>query len=92
MSKNKPSKGLVTFDAEGNNDPNSKYFSRVPHVPSNNSGVTIGRGYDMKHRTKTEVIADLVNAGVPKKEGELLAGGAGLSGAKAKTFIKKKRN
>lgn len=90
MANNYPTKGLVTFEAEGNNNPKSIHFSRVAHVPSNSSGVTIGRGYDMKKRTKTKIITDLVNAGISKKESGLLAEGAGLSGTSAKTFIKKK--
>ncbi|EIO4562494.1 hypothetical protein LQM11_003074 [Vibrio parahaemolyticus] len=47
-------KGQLTFDAEGNDDENSIYFTRKAHVPTNNngvvignSGVTIGRGLDV---------------------------------------------
>lgn len=41
----------MTFDQEGLENPGKKYHSRVPHVPSSSSGVTIGRGYDMKYKT-----------------------------------------
>ena len=53
-----PREGLLTFRAEGNNIKGSRYYSRVLHwpgIPSQckrfGSGVTIGRGYDMKHRS-----------------------------------------
>lgn len=49
--------GQVTFDAEGNDDSNSIYFSRVVHWPGGVSGVTIGRGYDFGHRGDASVIA-----------------------------------
>jgi len=80
--------GQLTFDAEGNDNPNSIYFSRRPHVPSETSGVTIGRGYDMKERSEQEVIDDLRQAGVGQAKAQRLAAGAGLAGARAKAFIK----
>lgn len=80
--------GQLTFDAEGNDNENSRYFSRRPHVPSDSSGVTIGRGYDFKHRSVQEVIDDLCEAGVPRARASRLADGAGLSGDRAKAFIR----
>src|SRR5690606_34158303 len=53
------SQGQVTFDAEGNDIPGNAYFSRVLHWPGGASGVTIGRGYDMKERTQAAVLQDL---------------------------------
>lgn len=50
----------LTFEAEGNDDHTSRYYSRRSHVPSRTSGVTIGRGYDMKMRTAEEVQKDLL--------------------------------
>ena len=47
----------MTFDAEGNDDSNSIYFSRVIHWPGGISGVTIGRGYDFGHRGSADLIA-----------------------------------
>nr|WP_254893367.1 peptidoglycan-binding protein [Salmonella enterica] len=36
-------RGKLTYDAEGNNIPNSRYYSRVIHWPGNEgSGVTLG--------------------------------------------------
>lgn len=53
---------------------------------SNNSGVTIGAGYDMKHRTESEIVKDLTAVGVDKATATAMSKGAGLSGTKAKTF------
>lgn len=81
-------KGLVTYDAEGNDIQASKYFSRVIHWPGNSlSGVTIGRGYDMGNRTKVVVKQDMIKAGIPAKTAKALSEGAGLKGAKAKEFV-----
>lgn len=80
--------GQVTFDAEGNDVESSRYFSRVIHWPGNaESGVTIGRGYDMGNRTKAEVRQDLIKAGVYKDQADKLAEGARLKGAAAKEFV-----
>lgn len=83
----KVTQGQLTFDAEGNDDADSKYFSRVPHWPGGASGVTIGRGYDMKNRTKKQVLRDLEAAGVGEDEAQKLAKGAGLKGAAAEKFV-----
>lgn len=80
-------KGQLTFDAEGNEG--GKWHSRTPHVPSNSSGLTIGRGYDMKFRTAEQVEKQLIEAGLSKEAARAYAGGAGLSGDAARAFIKK---
>lgn len=77
-------RGQVTFDSEGNEG--GRWHSRTPHVPSDNSGLTIGRGYDMKHRTRESIRADLVAAGVDATVAEKYAGAAGLFGDKAKAY------
>jgi hypothetical protein len=84
------SKGQLTFDAEGKEG--GKHHSRRPHWPGGASGVTIGRGYDMKLRTKDEVLTDLKKAGVPAKMTEAIAGAAGLAGDDAKEFVDKNRD
>lgn len=84
-----PNRGMLTFNSEGDNDPASRYFSRRAHHPSKGSGATIGRGYDMLHRTAKTVIADLVAAGVPESDATALSGGAGLSGKTADAFVKR---
>lgn len=84
-----PTKGLLTFNAEGDNEPDSPYYSRRAHHPGRSSGVTIGRGYDMLHRTAKTVLADLVEAGVPQADAEALSRGAGLSGKNADDFFRR---
>ena len=54
------------------------YFSRKPHVPSNSSGVTIGRGYDIKNKTRSKIIGDLTAAGIDRALAEKFAGAEGL--------------
>jgi hypothetical protein len=80
-------KGQLTFDVEGTEG--GKYHSRKAHWPGGASGVTIGRGYDMKERTKNSIIADLTAAGIPKSEATLLAEGAGKTDSNASNFITK---
>jgi hypothetical protein len=88
----KVEKGQITFDAEGNDNEASKYFSRVIHWPGNSlSGVTIGRGYDMGNRTKISVQQDMVKAGVQLDTAKALSEGAGLKGLKAKQFVDKNK-
>lgn len=82
------SAGQLTFDAEGNDNPNSKYFSRRLHVPGPWSGATIGRGYDMGSRSSEGVSNDLRAAGVSRAQASRLAACAGLRGDNAKAFIR----
>lgn len=82
----KVERGQVTFDSEGNEG--GRWHSRTPHVPSNNSGLTIGRGYDMKFRTKESIKEDMLAAGIEEATAEKYAGGAGLSGDSAKAYMK----
>ncbi|MEL7629122.1 calcium-binding protein [Pectobacterium aroidearum] len=80
--------GQITFDGEGNDIPNSLFFSRVVHWPGNpESGVTLGRGYDMGKRTKGEVYADMLRVGIGSEKASLIAMGAGLKGGAAGTFV-----
>ena len=78
-------RGQLTFDAEGQEG--GAYHSRTAHWPGGASGVTIGRGYDMRHRSWSEVYQALVGAGVPDKDALELADGAGLGGVDARDFI-----
>lgn len=82
-----PSQGLITFKEEGHEG--GKYHSRKPHVPSESSGCTIGRGYDMKTKKKDQIYKDLKEADPKLNEDQLkkLAGCAGLSGKKAKEYL-----
>ena len=82
------SQGQVTFDAEGSDDPKSPYYSRLIIWPGNDeSGVTIGRGYDMGNRTEAGVTNDLIKAGVPADKAKAFAKGAAKKGQAAKKFV-----
>jgi len=82
----KPPRGLVTYESEGVESPGSPFHSRVLHVPGNSSGVTIGRGYDMKLKSRAKIEAELASAGVAAADAREIAKAAGLSGADARAF------
>ena len=84
-------RGQITFDAEGNDSPGDRYFSRVLHWPGGKSGVTLGRGYDMKHRTADDIFFDLTKAGVESEAAKRFSEGARLFGASADEFVRKNR-
>ena len=80
--------GQITYDAEGNDDSNSQYFSRVIHWPGNSeSGVTIGRGYDLGNRSEEEIINHLTESGVASEQAEKIAKAAGKKGNDARKFV-----
>ncbi len=78
-------KGLLTYEAEGTEG--GRFHSRKLHVPPENSGLTIGRGYDLKRRKSSEIKTDLCAAGVSHAHATLLAGAAKLNGVNAEKFI-----
>lgn len=80
-----PSRGLLTWNAEGTEG--GLYHSRILHVPSAGSGLTLGRGYDMKLRNPAAVVGDLTAATIPAATAELIAQGARLYGNAARQFI-----
>ena len=81
----KVSFGQATFDAEGQEALNT-YFSRQIHHPSGASGVTIGRGYDMRHRSRAQIESELARAGVSDADAAWLAQAAGKHGQAARAF------
>lgn len=83
----KVERGQMTFDAEGREG--GRWHSRKPHVPSESSGLTIGRGYDMKHRGAKGIEKDLLAAGLSEVDAKLYAGAAGLSGKTASDYLAK---
>ncbi|MCP4321688.1 MAG: hypothetical protein GY787_07520 [Alteromonadales bacterium] len=85
MSALQPLVGKVTFESEGAEG--GPYHSRTLHVPSLTSGLTIGRGFDMKTKSALKIKQDLISAGVDQKNAVLLSKATGLSGASAKAFI-----
>ncbi|KOS59652.1 peptidoglycan-binding protein, partial [Taylorella equigenitalis] len=76
--------GQFTFDQEGIDRRTSVLFSRVIHQPTIGSGVTIGRGHDMKYRTPCEIRKDLERAGIPSEQAKLISKAALMSGIEAK--------
>ncbi len=81
----KVDKGQITFDAEGNNDSQSKYYSRRAHWPGGPSGVTIGRGYDLAHRGSKQLIKDeFTSIGIDYSK---FSGAIGLQGEEAKEWL-----
>lgn len=82
----------VTFDAEGNDDAKSIYFTRKLHWPGTWSGVTIGRGYDMKERSSADIKQDMIDSGIAEATAETFSGGAGLKNADAKAFCTKHKD
>jgi hypothetical protein len=84
--------GSFTFAAEGSADPNSRFFYGKLSHPSDQSGVTIGAGYDMGGRSEAEVKADLLGAGAGLEIASKMAKGAGLTGAKAEAFVQANRS
>lgn len=82
----KPSRGMVTFESEGVESPGSQFHSRVLHVPGGASGVTIGRGYDMKLKSAAKIESELAACGVPAADAKEMGKATGLSGAGANAF------
>lgn len=80
-----PTYGEVTWASEGSEG--GRYHSRKLTVPSSTSGLTIGRGYDMKKKTQTTIISNLSSAGISAKKIDTLKKAAGLSGPAAEWFI-----
>jgi uncharacterized protein (TIGR02594 family) len=84
----KVSEGQLTFDAEGNDNAKSAYFTRVVHWPGGVSGVTLGRGYDFGQRGKDATIAHLDAAGITGAQKTTLLGAVGLTGKAAGDWVK----
>ena len=82
-----PAQGALTWHAEGVSDPSSRYYSRKAHVPSASSGITIGRGYDLKQHSEAEILRDFTASGLTKEQATLFSSVRHLSGEEARTFI-----
>ena len=74
-------RGQITFDVEGNEG--GRWHSRTPHLPSDSSGLTIGRGYDMRYRSAEQITKQMTDAGIPPETAKKYAGAAKLFGDKA---------
>lgn len=77
--------GQLTFDSEGNEG--GTFHSRTPHVPSSVSGVTLGRGYDMKEKPGSQIVSDLMAAGLSQTSASAYSPASTLFGPAAETFI-----
>ncbi|XOZ32990.1 hypothetical protein ACMDCT_12305 [Halomonadaceae bacterium KBTZ08] len=80
-----PENGVITWKAEGNEG--GPFHSRILHVPSQWSGLTLGRGYDMKYREKAAIVSALTKVGVNGDKAKRISHGAGKSGGKARQVI-----
>lgn len=80
-----PTFGIVTWESEGAEG--GIFHSRKLHVPSNSSGLTIGRGYDFRQKNQTTVISDLTSAGMNVKYIQILKKAVGFYGNSAQQFI-----
>lgn len=76
-----------TWESEGY----QRYPDRThaPHVPqSGNSGVTLGRGYDMGSRSAEKIKADLIAAGISESSAKKYQSAAGKQRSAAEAWIK----
>ena len=80
-----PTEGRLTWETEGSEG--GRYHSRRLHVPDGNSGLTLGRGYDLRERVAANVQADLANAGVAGNTAFRISTAAGKRGASASQFV-----
>ncbi|MDP2573654.1 hypothetical protein Q8W40_15780 [Vibrio penaeicida] len=80
-----PKNGILTWNEEGREG--GLYHSRCFHVPSSNSGLTIGRGYDMKEKTSTQIKNHLALAQIEAKKAGAISLAAGKKGNAAKQFV-----
>ncbi|NQZ23575.1 MAG: calcium-binding protein [Colwellia sp.] len=78
-------KGLLTYEAEGSEG--GPYHSRKLHVPSLNSGLTIGRGYDMKEKSRQKIKQELIKSGLNQETATTLSTASGLHGQSAEQFV-----
>ena len=61
--------------------------SLVPHFPGGKSGVTIGPGYDMGHRSEQQIYSDLTGAGIDPETAYSLIDAAQKTGSEAASWI-----
>ena len=80
-----PDRGMVTWESEGTEG--GMFHSRKLHVPTQASGLTIGRGYDMKQKNPGQIVTDLSRAGIGLADAQKLSQASGLFGNTAKSFI-----
>lgn len=80
-----PTYGEVTWNSEGAEG--GKYHSRCFTVPSSSSGLTVGRGYDMKEKSQAKIASDLTSIGLAASQSDTIKKASGLNGAPAEYFV-----
>jgi len=80
-----PTYGEVTWESEGAEG--GVYHSRCFTVPSTSSGLTVGRGYDMKEKTQKKISEDMTAIGLTQTQADTIKKAAGLSGTTAGFFV-----
>lgn len=83
-------RGQLTFDAEGQEG--GRFHSRRAHWPGGASGVTIGRGYDLGHHSRSQIINNFTEAGIAESDASLFAAAAGLTGRAARDWLAANRD
>lgn len=82
----KVERGQLTFDVEGNDIEGSIHFSRIAHWPPvGDSGITLGRGYDIGQQPNVE--SDLKNIGIVDPFLSWIVGGQGKRRAEAGDYL-----
>lgn len=77
--------GQLTFDQEGKEG--GFYHSRKIHWPGSVSGVTIGRGYDMKTKSYETILKTLTDSNVENEIAEKIAKASNLKNDDARNFV-----
>ncbi|HEX4842989.1 MAG TPA: hypothetical protein VFV57_04910 [Limnobacter sp.] len=85
LALERPAQGLLTWESEGHEG--GPFHSRLLHVPSKFSGLTIGRGYDCSQKTAGTILCDLIDSGFDVQLAHTLAGASGLRGDAAEAFV-----
>lgn len=79
------------MDALFNREAQAGVSNRL-HMPGGASGVTLGPGYDLKGRSREEVISTLTGIGVDRTSAARVAEGVGLTGQAARNFASANRD
>ena len=79
--------GEYTYVVEGQESETS-----ILHFPEYNSGVTIGKGYDMRLRKSSDIYSDMISIGMKREDALIVSQASGLHHADAKNFVKNNKN
>ena len=79
--------GEYTYVVEGHEAETS-----ILHFPGFESGVTIGKGYDMGSRESSEIYNDMIFIGMKREDALIVSQASRLRHEKAKDFVKEYKN